>query len=163
MHNTTTDSITFSDCKLRDGGYYTDWDFNISQAQEYIDNFVICGVDVIELGFRFVPKTKYLGPFVYTRETLLVPTSYSEANIDKVLAQLLSQPEGESDVTGQRPDRTVMLVGLDGYDGQSRSLQNIAQLLVQLVSKSKIKAVSLTKTHHNLSNQSVFTDKNCLK
>ena len=71
MHNITSHNITFLDCTLRDGGYYTDWDFNISQAQEYIDNLVIGGVDVIELGFRFVPKTKYLGPFAYTSEVLL--------------------------------------------------------------------------------------------
>jgi len=71
MHNSTSPSITFLDCTLRDGGYYTDWDFNISQAQEYIDNLAFGGVDVIELGFRFTPKTKYVGPFAYTSEALL--------------------------------------------------------------------------------------------
>lgn len=71
MHKNTSHSITFLDCTLRDGGYYTDWDFNISQVQDYIDNLAIGGVDVIELGFRFTPKKKYFGPFAYTSENLL--------------------------------------------------------------------------------------------
>jgi 4-hydroxy 2-oxovalerate aldolase len=71
MQNNTSHSITFLDCTLRDGGYYTDWDFNISQAQEYIENLANGGVDVIELGFRFTPKKNYLGPFAYTSEAFL--------------------------------------------------------------------------------------------
>ena len=71
MHKKTPNNIKFLDCTLRDGGYYTNWDFNISQVQEYIDNLVAGGVDIIELGFRFTPKRKYVGPFGYTSEALL--------------------------------------------------------------------------------------------
>jgi len=71
MINAISNKIKLLDCTLRDGGYYTDWDFNIPQVQEYIDNLAIGGIDVIELGFRFTPKKNYLGPFAYTSETLL--------------------------------------------------------------------------------------------
>lgn len=71
MDNHSSQKITILDCTLRDGGYYTDWDFKISEVQEYINNLEKGGIDVIELGFRFTPKKKYLGPFAYTNETLL--------------------------------------------------------------------------------------------
>ena len=66
-----SDSVKFLDCTIRDGGYYTDWDFNINDVQEYIDNLAYGGVDIIEIGFRFTPKKKYLGPYAYTSEALL--------------------------------------------------------------------------------------------
>lgn len=64
-------SVKLLDCTLRDGGYYNDWDFSVPQAQEYIDNLADGGVDIIEVGFRFKPKAKYVGPFAYTTEALL--------------------------------------------------------------------------------------------
>ena len=64
-------SVKFLDCTIRDGGYYNDWDFSIVEVQNYIDNLVRGGVDVIEIGFRFRPGTTFLGPFAYTSEQTL--------------------------------------------------------------------------------------------
>lgn len=63
--------VKLLDCTLRDGGYYNDWDFSLEEAQDYVDNLVRGGVDIIEIGFRFTPKKSFLGPFAYTRESLL--------------------------------------------------------------------------------------------
>jgi len=72
MHESkTAGAVKLLDCTLRDGGYYNDWDFSLAEAQDYIDNMVRGGVDIIEVGFRFTPKSKFLGPFAYTRESLL--------------------------------------------------------------------------------------------
>lgn len=39
------------DCTLRDGGYYTDWHFNLALVNQYLN--VMTGlVDVVEIGFR---------------------------------------------------------------------------------------------------------------
>lgn len=66
-----TPEIRLLDCTLRDGGYYNDWDFSLKEAQDYVDSLASGGVDIIEIGFRFTPKTKFLGPFAYTNEALL--------------------------------------------------------------------------------------------
>ena len=71
MNNSSSNMVKLVDCTLRDGGYYNDWDFSLPLVQEYIDNLASGGVDVIELGFRFTPKTKYFGSFAYTSEALL--------------------------------------------------------------------------------------------
>ncbi len=71
MAQTTDFAPKLLDCTLRDGGYYNDWDFSLEEAQDYIDNLARSGVDIIEVGFRFTPKAKFLGPFAYTNEELL--------------------------------------------------------------------------------------------
>lgn len=63
--------VKLLDCTLRDGGYYNDWDFSLSEAQDYVDNLARGGVHIIEIGFRFTPKSRFLGPFAYSREDVL--------------------------------------------------------------------------------------------
>jgi len=53
------------DCTLRDGGYYNDWDFDFNLVQRYLDCIDDSGIDIIEIGFRFPPKNKFLGPFAH--------------------------------------------------------------------------------------------------
>lgn len=57
-------NITFLDCTLRDGGYYTDWDFNLDKTRQLIEGLNKAGVDIIELGYKapYSPK-KYYGLF----------------------------------------------------------------------------------------------------
>ena len=51
------------DCTLRDGGYYNDWDFSKSLVDQYLITMDNSNVDVIEIGFRFLPKKSFLGPY----------------------------------------------------------------------------------------------------
>lgn len=44
------------DCTLRDGGYYTDWDFNDSFVSDMILSLNNCGVDIIEMGYKSPKK-----------------------------------------------------------------------------------------------------------
>ena len=53
------------DCTLRDGGYYTNWDFSRELVKEYIDAFNVLPVDYLELGYRSRPLDGYLGEYFY--------------------------------------------------------------------------------------------------
>jgi 4-hydroxy 2-oxovalerate aldolase len=57
--------IEILDCTLRDGGYYTDWDFNSSLVDEYFNHIAKVPVDIIELGYRSKTKDGYLGEYFY--------------------------------------------------------------------------------------------------
>ena len=53
------------DCTLRDGGYYTNWDFENDVVDTYIHNLNALPIDYIELGYRNKTQTEYLGQFGY--------------------------------------------------------------------------------------------------
>lgn len=54
------------DCTLRDGGYYTSWDFPINVVDSYIDAMNNLPIDYIEIGYRNNPSKEYIGEFGYT-------------------------------------------------------------------------------------------------
>ena len=53
------------DCTFRDGGYYTNWDFDAALVDAYLDAMAILPVDAVELGYRSRPQSEYLGKFFY--------------------------------------------------------------------------------------------------
>ncbi|MBX7136634.1 MAG: aldolase catalytic domain-containing protein [Oligoflexia bacterium] len=53
------------DCTLRDGGYYNSWDFPRPLVERYLRALDSAGVDVIEIGFRTVPRKEFLGPYAF--------------------------------------------------------------------------------------------------
>lgn len=53
------------DCTLRDGGYYTNWDFSSELVVEYIDATNKLPIDYLELGYRNNPSKEYLGKMGY--------------------------------------------------------------------------------------------------
>lgn len=59
------------DCTFRDGGYYTDWDFNGDIVYTYLCGMNNLPIDYIELGYRNNHETEYLGKFGYTPVYLL--------------------------------------------------------------------------------------------
>lgn len=59
------------DCTLRDGGYYTDWDFNENIVRSYLDGMNKLPIDYLELGYRNNPEKEYLGKFGYCPVYLL--------------------------------------------------------------------------------------------
>ena len=44
--------IKLLDCTLRDGGYYTNWNFDTKMVQDLVNTLDLSGVDVIELGYK---------------------------------------------------------------------------------------------------------------
>ena len=53
------------DCTLRDGGYYTNWDFDNRLVHSYIESFNNLPADYLEIGYRSTPMSRYLGEYFY--------------------------------------------------------------------------------------------------
>lgn len=53
------------DCTLRDGGYYTNWDFEGKLVDTYLQSFNKLPVDYLEVGYRSNSMKSYLGKFFY--------------------------------------------------------------------------------------------------
>lgn len=53
------------DCTLRDGGYYTNWDFDRELVKEYCLAMEKLPIEYIEIGYRSIPLTGYLGEYYY--------------------------------------------------------------------------------------------------
>ena len=51
------------DCTLRDGGYYTNWDFNSKIVDAYILAMNELPIDYLEVGYRNKPSKEYMGKF----------------------------------------------------------------------------------------------------
>lgn len=59
------------DCTLRDGGYYTNWDFDIQLVDAYINAMNQLPIQYLEVGYRNNPSDDYLGKFGYTPVSVL--------------------------------------------------------------------------------------------
>lgn len=53
------------DCTLRDGGYYTNWDFNKDLVKTYLEAMNSLPVDYLEVGYRSKPLQGYYGEYFY--------------------------------------------------------------------------------------------------
>jgi 4-hydroxy 2-oxovalerate aldolase len=53
------------DCTIRDGGYYTEWDFDQELVATYFTAFNNLPVDYLEIGYRSNPMKGYLGEYFY--------------------------------------------------------------------------------------------------
>lgn len=59
------------DATLRDGGYYTDWDFDNQTVDAYIKAMNALPIDYLELGYRNNPSKEYLGKYGYCPVSVL--------------------------------------------------------------------------------------------
>jgi 4-hydroxy 2-oxovalerate aldolase len=78
------------DCTLRDGGYYTNWDFDWELVEVYLQSMNELPVDFIEIGYRSTPKVGYLGEYFYCPAYLI---SKIRELTDKKLAVLLNEKD----------------------------------------------------------------------
>ena len=53
------------DCTIRDGGYYTNWDFDQNLITEYCKSMEELPIEYIEVGYRSIPLKGYLGKYFY--------------------------------------------------------------------------------------------------
>lgn len=59
------------DCTLRDGGYYTNWDFSTDIVKKYFSAFNQLPVEYLEVGYRSKAMKNYLGEFFYCPDYVL--------------------------------------------------------------------------------------------
>jgi 4-hydroxy 2-oxovalerate aldolase len=64
-------ALKILDCTLRDGGYYNDWDFSDELVGDYLTAINNSGIDAVEIGFRFLPKSKFIGSLGYSTDEYL--------------------------------------------------------------------------------------------
>ena len=57
--------VKILDCTLRDGGYYTNWDFNKDLVTAYCKAMEELPIDYVEVGYRSIPLQGYLGEYFY--------------------------------------------------------------------------------------------------
>lgn len=53
------------DCTLRDGGYYTNWDFEPCLVHEYLATINKLPIEYVEIGYRQPAKEHYMGEYAY--------------------------------------------------------------------------------------------------
>jgi 4-hydroxy 2-oxovalerate aldolase len=53
------------DCTLRDGGYYTNWDFDKNLVENYLTCVEKLPIEYIEVGYRSTDKAEYFGEYFY--------------------------------------------------------------------------------------------------
>ena len=63
--------VKILDCTLRDGGYYTNWDFSDEIVSSYIKTFESLPIDYLEVGYRSNPMIGYLGKYFYCPVSIL--------------------------------------------------------------------------------------------
>lgn len=82
------------DCTLRDGGYYTNWDFSLPTVESYIKAMNELPIDYIEVGYRNNPTKTYLGKFGYTPVSVLEQLRKKcKKNIAIMLNEKSTKPE----------------------------------------------------------------------
>ena len=53
------------DCTLRDGGYYTNWDFQKTLVENYLKTMSDSPISYVEIGYRNSAQTGYAGEYYY--------------------------------------------------------------------------------------------------
>lgn len=87
-------NITILDCTLRDGGYYTNWDFDAELVKTYFKSLNRLPVEWIELGYRSLPKKEYLGEYFYCPDYVLqMAAKYFKGKIAIMFNEKDIQPE----------------------------------------------------------------------
>ncbi len=59
------------DCTLRDGGYYSQWDFSDDLVADYLTAMQALQIDYVEIGYRSLPSSDYRGKYAYTSPSIL--------------------------------------------------------------------------------------------
>ena len=70
--------INTLDCTLRDGGYYNNWDFDRKLVDNYLHALTKSKVDYVEIGFRNLSSSIFVGPYAYSRDRFLEKLNISK-------------------------------------------------------------------------------------
>ncbi|MFV0237934.1 MAG: aldolase catalytic domain-containing protein [Flavobacteriales bacterium] len=95
------------DCTLRDGGYYTNWDFDHELVKNYFTAMEVLPIDYLEIGYRSKPLKGYLGEYFYCPKYIFKQAK--ELAPSKKIAVILN--EKDCDVT----DVEYLLGDLENY------------------------------------------------
>ena len=101
----------FLDCTFRDGGYYTNWDFDRRVTAAYLEGISLLPIETVEIGYLNGPREGYYGqyyflstPMVERIRELLAPKQRLSVMIDakshrpEKLASIVSGMSGKVDL-----------------------------------------------------------------
>ena len=86
------------DCTLRDGGYYTNWDFESSLVDTYLAAVNQLPIDYIEVGYRNLPQDEYMGEYGYCPVATL---QHVRKQCSKKIAVMLNEKSTKVEDLGQ--------------------------------------------------------------
>lgn len=92
MLKENTSKLELLDCTLRDGGYYTNWDFDESLVNNYFNEINQLPIDYVEIGYRSKENNSYEGAYYYLPEFILKDC---QEKCNKKLAIILNEKEVE--------------------------------------------------------------------
>ena len=90
-----TGNLKLLDCTFRDGGYYTNWDFDARLVEEYISAMNLSGISNVEIGFRNFPDNKYRGAFYYCHDEFIRRLGFSKEVALFVMVDVTSFSESQ--------------------------------------------------------------------
>lgn len=86
------------DCTLRDGGYYTNWDFTEKKTDTYFRAMNTLPIEYVEIGYRSPVYSEYLGKYFYCPDFVI--DNARSLMPDKKIALMLN----EKDITAENVD-----------------------------------------------------------
>lgn len=98
------EKLKILDCTLRDGGYYNNWDFDRETVDRYLIAVNAASVDVVELGFRTLPKARFMGPYIYTTDEFVEQLDLPDGPVYGVMIngkEFVDNPAGLSGVVNK--------------------------------------------------------------
>ena len=143
------------DCTLRDGGYYTNWDFEHSLVENYITAMQKLPVDILEVGYRSTPQKEYLGKFFYFPEFAI--DQIAAMNSHKRLALMFNEKNTRPEHLNQ------MLHGLKGKVSLIRLAVDPANFDRALILGEAIKERGFGVTFNVMYMSKFYKDKQFLK
>jgi 4-hydroxy 2-oxovalerate aldolase len=78
------------DCTIRDGGYYTNWDFDRSLVKTYLKSFNLLPVDYLEVGYRNPEQNGYYGEYYFCPPSTL---EFLKKHTNKKLAIIINEKD----------------------------------------------------------------------
>lgn len=90
-------NIQILDCTLRDGGYYTNWDFTDEVVKVYLDSLNQLPIEYLEIGYRNPDCNGYFGKFFFCPEDTL---SIIKKRTKKKIAIILNEKDVEPSMLG---------------------------------------------------------------
>lgn len=117
--------IVHLDCTLRDGGYYTKWDFSKDLMEDYLVAVKAAEIDVAEIGFRLWANNGFRGACAYTTDEFL---------------ETLNIPDGLS--------IGIMMNAADIVTDEKLNLERLEKLMPRLAKNSPVDLVRIASHAH---------------
>lgn len=126
--------IQICDCTLRDGGYYTNWDFNESLVKMYFNAMNdLPAITHIEIGYRSKPSANYFGEYFYCPEHVLQMAK--QLCPDKEIAVMLNEKDTNTEDLDELLDPCKEYIGLVRIAVDPKNLERAALLAKAIKAK----------------------------